>query len=183
MLIVAKFFSDKMYKIIILFILIWLPLALCYAQQDTHNESEDDFLKYSEPESPEAPNIISVFLRMLASLLVILALITLGIFVFKRLREREAYNIDIPLSVLYRLPLGSKESICIVEIGEEVLIVGVTNHNISLLSKIEDEELIYKLKMKRTTNLSFPSTLMSYIKSSSPKVSTIGKNDNLDDNT
>jgi len=140
-----------------------VSLALCYAQE-AQNEPEEDFLEYSEPEAPPVPDLFSTLLRMIASLLVILAFVALGIFAFKKLKYKETKNGGRPLSVLHKLSVGPKESICVVEVGDQILIVGVTNNYISLLSKVEDEDTIDKLRMKNTGNFSFSSNLMSYLK-------------------
>lgn len=44
------------------------------------------------------------------------------------------------------LPLGPKMSVCLVEIAGRVFLLGVTEHNITLLSEIEDEEEIERLQ-------------------------------------
>ena len=158
-----KKYYTQFKTLMLLTIFLAIVSALCYAQ-DTQNDSEEGFLEYSEPETPSTPDLVSTFLRMIASLLVILAFIALGIFAFKKLKYKESNNGGKPLSVLHKLPVGSKESICVVEVGDQILIIGVTNNYISLLSKVEDEDTIDKLRIKSTGNLSFSSSLMSYLK-------------------
>lgn len=156
----------KASMLITIFLLMIVSISLCYAQgKQNANDNGEDFLgEYSEPETPSAPNLISALLRTIASLLVVLAIVALGIYAFKKLKGKEIYSDGKPLSVLHKLPVGSKEFICVVEIGEQVLIVGVTSNYISLLSKVEDKDTIDKLRTKSPESISFSSTLMSYLK-------------------
>ena len=48
--------------------------------------------------------------------------------------------------LLEHLPLGPKMSVCLVEIADRVFLLGVTEHNITLLSEIVDEEEIERLQ-------------------------------------
>ena len=47
--------------------------------------------------------------------------------------------------VLSHLPLGPNRSVCVVEMADRVLLLGVTEHSITLLSEITDEAEIDKL--------------------------------------
>ena len=76
-------------------------------------------------------------LRMVVSLLVVLALIIGSVFLLKRLTP---HNKGHQVSVLSKISLGAKKSICLVKIADEILIIGVTNTNMSLLSKMSAEE-------------------------------------------
>ena len=53
--------------------------------------------------------------------------------------------------LLESLPLGPKMSICLVEIADRVFLLGVTEHNITLLSEIVDEEEIERLQRQSLT--------------------------------
>ena len=47
--------------------------------------------------------------------------------------------------LLSHLPLGPNRSVCIVELGEHVFVLGVTEHSITLLREITDQEEIERL--------------------------------------
>ncbi|WP_196594661.1 flagellar biosynthetic protein FliO [Pectinatus sottacetonis] len=51
------------------------------------------------------------------------------------------------ISLLSHFSLGPNRSICIVDIAGHILILGVTDHNISLLKEITDDEEITKLRL------------------------------------
>lgn len=81
-------------------------------------------------------------IRMIVSLLVVLALIASGVFLLKKIMPYRglAANGNHPIQILSRVPLGQKRSICLVRIADEVLVVGLTNTNISLLSKMNADD-------------------------------------------
>jgi flagellar protein FliO/FliZ len=80
--------------------------------------------------------------RLLASLLFVLALIVGGIYLLKKvpLYKRFATGIKKPVSILSSISLGQKRSISVVRVADEILILGLTNTNISLLSKMKADE-------------------------------------------
>lgn len=76
-------------------------------------------------------------LRMTVSLLVVLALIAAGVFLLKRMSSyRSMSGVKHSVLVLSKVPLGQKKSICLVKVADEILVIGLTNTSISLLSKI-----------------------------------------------
>lgn len=48
--------------------------------------------------------------------------------------------------ILSHVPLGPNRSVCIVELGERVFMLGVTEHQITLLSEVTDKDEIERLK-------------------------------------
>ncbi|MDQ1327946.1 MAG: Flagellar protein [Candidatus Poribacteria bacterium] len=80
--------------------------------------------------------------RLLASLLFVLALIVGGVYLLKKvpLYKRFAIGTKNPVSILSSISLGQKRSISVVRVADEILILGLTNTNISLLSKMKADE-------------------------------------------
>ena len=83
-------------------------------------------------------------LRMTVSLLVVLALIAAGVFLLKKIAPYSGLigsqaHAKHP-TVLSRLSLGQRSSICLIRIADEILVVGITNTNMSLLSKISADD-------------------------------------------
>ena len=79
--------------------------------------------------------------RLLASLLFVLALIVGGVYLLKNnLYKRFAIGIKNPVSILSSISLGQKRSISVVRVADEILILGLTNTSISLLSKMKADE-------------------------------------------
>jgi len=80
--------------------------------------------------------------RLLTSLLFVLALIVGGVYLLKKvpLYKRFAIGIKNPVSILSSISLGQKRSISVVRVADEILILGLTNTSISLLSKMKADE-------------------------------------------
>ena len=84
--------------------------------------------------------------RMIASLLAVLGLIFGGVYLLKKLTPYKGLisNTEHSISVLSRMSLGQKRSICLVKIAGEILVIGLTNSNISVLSKMDADEYYSK---------------------------------------
>ena len=81
-------------------------------------------------------------LRMFASLLVVLALIVGFIFLLKKMPiyKNLMRNAKQPISVVHNFSLGHRRSVCVLKVADEMLILGLTNTNISILSKMNVDE-------------------------------------------
>ncbi|WP_041393938.1 flagellar biosynthetic protein FliO [Photobacterium profundum] len=73
----------------------------------------------------------------LASLVLVVILIIFLAWLLKRMKLSGMQGADGTLKVLKQLPIGQRERIVLLQVGEEQLLVGVTQHNISLLTKLE----------------------------------------------
>jgi flagellar protein FliO/FliZ len=73
----------------------------------------------------------------LASLVLVVILIVFLAWLLKRMKLPGTQGADGALKVLKQLPIGQRERIVLLQVGEEQLLVGVTQHNISLLTKLE----------------------------------------------
>jgi len=82
--------------------------------------------------------------RMITSLLFVLALIIGGVFLLKKLPlyKRLMLGSKNPVSVVTSVSLGHRRSVCVVKVANEMLILGLTNTNISLLSKMNADEFL-----------------------------------------
>jgi len=103
---------------------------------------EEEYLKYEGPNVGSMTNMFSASLRMITVLLVLLALFLFVTFVLKRFQQKRSIQSKGPISVLFQLPVGSKESICLVDVMGEILVLGVTSSQISLLFKVEDTDAL-----------------------------------------
>ena len=63
--------------------------------------------------------------------------------------------------VLSHVPLGPNRSVCIIELGEHVFMLGVTDHQITLLSEVTDAAEIERLKSRSTSNLGSTGAILS----------------------
>ncbi|HIE28972.1 TPA: hypothetical protein EYP66_16985 [Candidatus Poribacteria bacterium] len=144
-------------------LLIYFTQGFSYSQQNKYKEqsgkqndsvaSEGEYLKYESPEVAEMPNMFSASLRMITVLLVLLALFFAVIFGLKRLQQKRGIQGKGPISVLFQLPVGSKESVCLVDAMGEILVLGVTSSQISLLFKVEDAEALKNFRASQSRGL------------------------------
>lgn len=78
-------------------------------------------------------------MRLIASLAVVVGLmLLLARFVGKRYGARAGA----PVQVLHRQPLSRSASVSVISIGGRVLVVGTTDHQVSLLTELDPEDLV-----------------------------------------
>ncbi|PSV23339.1 flagellar biosynthetic protein FliO [Photobacterium leiognathi subsp. mandapamensis] len=73
----------------------------------------------------------------LASLLLVLVIIVFLAWLLKRMRVAGISGNDSGLKVVKQLAVGQRERVVLLQVGEEQMLVGITQHNISLLSKLD----------------------------------------------
>ena len=92
-------------------------------------------------------DFVSSVIKMIASLALVLAGILASYWVVKRfiLKSGGGFGGRNLIQTLATGYLGQKKNITLVEVAGEVLVLGITNNNISLLSKIQDKEKIEEI--------------------------------------
>ncbi|EOV4155406.1 flagellar biosynthetic protein FliO [Vibrio cholerae] len=73
----------------------------------------------------------------LGSLLFVIALILLLAWLLKRMRV-PAFGQQKGLSIIKQLPVGTRERVMIIQVGEEQYLIGVTTQSIQLLAKLDN---------------------------------------------
>jgi flagellar biosynthetic protein FliO len=157
---------DRVGAILMLAFLLYLAFsARCSDQtQDTEIKTQDARLKTQDLRQENgSPNLESQMrsgrtselddgvsdggmldagIRMAVSLLMVLALIAAGVFVLKKVSPYRglAASSGNPVSVISKIPLGQKKSICLVRVADEILVIGLTSANVSLLAKMNAED-------------------------------------------
>jgi len=118
-----------------------LACLFCLISVNSAKAQQDQSDIYTENDIPGISGI-----RMVASLLAVLALIVGGVFLLKKLTPYGGVSASAehPISFLSRVSLGQKKSICLIKIADEILVVGLTNANISVLSKMNADEYYSK---------------------------------------
>jgi len=107
---------------------------------------QEDDLKYEEPTPLPSPSLLGVTVRVIFSLILVvgLAYLVSKCFGHKMMGLTQGNN----LRLLETMPLGTNKAIYIVEIVDEVFVLSVTDHNINILTKIEDPDVIAALREK-----------------------------------
>lgn len=74
----------------------------------------------------------------LGSLVFVIALIIFFAWVLKRMKVPGVIGgSGSAMSIVKQLPVGTKERIAVVQVGEEQFLIGITSQNINMLSKLE----------------------------------------------
>ena len=110
------------------------------------------------------PDLISTAVKMFAALAVLLVLLVLALYVSKRLLGRGGprYSAGM-IRILSSIHVGVKKTITMVEVPGAVLVLGVTNDHIRLLTKIEDESLLDQFEVSE--NQAMPGSFLNHLKS------------------
>jgi flagellar protein FliO/FliZ len=82
--------------------------------------------------------VLELTVRLAASLAVVVGLLL----VLARVAGRRfAGRAGAPIQVLHRQPLSRSSSVAMISVGSRVLLVGSTDHQVSLLAEVDPEEL------------------------------------------
>ena len=96
-----------------------------------------------------APDMLSTAMQMLTALGIVLGGLIVVFYFMKRFLKRDAGGSKEPLiKVIASQHIGIKKNISLVEIPGSILVVGVSNDNISLLTKIEDKVVLDDLRQE-----------------------------------
>ena len=96
-----------------------------------------------------APDAISTTLQMLTALAIVLGGLLVVFYLMKRFLRRDAGGPGNPLiRVLASQYLGVKKNIALVEVPGTVLVLGISNENIRLLTKIEDQSVLDAIRQE-----------------------------------
>ena len=111
--------------------------------QVENGPEEKGFLgDYDSNDVPEAPSSFALLGRLIGSLAVVVGLIVLSAFVFKRMlaKSRQSGGQGHLVNVLQVTPLGGKRQIYVVRVAGRLLVVGAGGDNLSLLAELPDTE-------------------------------------------
>ncbi len=108
---------------------------------------ETGYLEYKEPVITAGSSTLSTFFYILSIVVVFLFVLAGAYFVSKYLGGKMGTGglFGAP-NILGGMPLGQNKSLLFVKLLDTVLVLGVTEHNITLLKEISDEEDIERIK-------------------------------------
>lgn len=90
--------------------------------------------------------------RMFLSLALVVAIIPLALFGIKKLQGvQHKFNRSTPIKIVTVQALGAKEKLMVVEVEQERLLLGVTNHSISLLKTLSDKDIEFSQYLNNGT--------------------------------
>ena len=98
------------------------------------------------------PDMLATAMKMIAALGVVLGgLFVVYYFTRRMTRFNGAGTQDKMIRVLANKFIGVKKNICMVEVPGSVLILGVTNDRITLLSEIDDDAVLERIRHAENT--------------------------------
>ncbi len=110
-------------------------------------ESKNSFLSGKSSKNLQAPSLAASGFKMFYTLALVLGVMFLVFFIFKKTVWKHSLGGDKQLvKVLGSGFLGPRKTISLVEVAGEILIVGISGDTITLLSNIKDEKKIEKIK-------------------------------------
>ena len=97
------------------------------------------------------PDLYSSAIKTFSALALILAVILICFYLVKRFWPRGSglLNTDRLISVITTSPIAPKKMISVIEVGDEILVLGLTDSHITMLTKITEEPAIHRLKTSR----------------------------------
>ncbi len=105
------------------------------------------YLKYQEPLPVEPPDMSSAIIKTVTALAIVLAAVLLISYIAKKVLKKNdmVFGKDKLIRVLGTSYIGVKKAITLLDVAGEVLVIGVTNNNITMLTKLESEGAKSKL--------------------------------------
>ena len=98
-----------------------------------------------------APDVLSIALQMLTALGIVLGGLLIIFYLVKRFLKRDVSGSKEQfIRVIANHYIGLKKNIALVEVPGAILVVGVSNDNISLLTKIEDQTVLDGIRQDRS---------------------------------
>ena len=105
------------------------------------------YLKYQEPLPVEPPDMSSAIFKTITALAIVLAAVLLISYIAKKVLKKNdiVFGKDKLIRVLGTSYIGVKKAITLLDVAGEGLVIGVTNNNITMLTKLESEDAKSKL--------------------------------------
>jgi flagellar biosynthetic protein FliO len=105
-------------------------------------------------------SLLSSFLKMVFALAIVLGLLIGVMYFIRNFMQHQAPSADNQalINILSSRYLGPKSSIILVEVMEQVIVVGITGQQMTPLAHIDDPLSIAKIKSQRTQPPSSPFT-------------------------
>ena len=118
------------------------------------DKKNSPFSQSFESSNPQTMDVMPSGLRMVSMLLLVVAFMLLLFYLFKKfvLKNTPFGGSGKLVQVLGTGFLGPRNNIALVEVAGDVLVLGISNDNITLLSHIEDEEKIADIKSHSSKN-------------------------------
>ncbi len=119
-------------------------------------------------------------LKMLSALALVLGLMVVAMYFLKKFMNRTGGSVETDefVKIISTRYLGPKNSIVILDVLDHVIVVGISNQQISLLTEIDDRESLDRLKTMRGRRVQSPALMdqLTLYKRKLKALSFMGKN-------
>ena len=94
------------------------------------------------------PDLYTTAIKTFSILAIMLAVILIGFYLVKRFWPKGSGFMSAHqwVKVITATSIAPKKMISLVEVGDEILVLGLTDSHISLLTKVTDEQMIHSLR-------------------------------------
>lgn len=132
-----------------------LTLLLAFPVSGAAQEAQEGYLKYQEPAaSVETTSWVSTLAYVLSLIATFAAVLGFAYFTSRFLGQKLGNLSSGPSNkILATLPLGANRGVYVVEVAGKCLVLGVTDHGITLLQEIVDEAEIEKIRLQKAEHL------------------------------
>ena len=102
----------------------------------------------TEPTTFTQPDLYTTAIKTFSTLAIMLAVILIGFYLVKRFWPKGSGFMSAHqwVRVITATSIAPKKMISLVEVGDEILVLGLTDSHISLLTKVTDEQMIHSLR-------------------------------------
>lgn len=130
-------------------------MQLLYSIVTSAAEIDETSIQLNLPQSTELVVTQNEFgIRYVLGLVVVAILLAAGIILIKRLNRISPRKLSpIKMKVMNQLPLGAKKKLAVIEVAGEHILIGVTDHHISLIKSLSllDEDLSDSVVVTKNT--------------------------------
>ncbi|MDF2635443.1 MAG: flagellar biosynthetic protein FliO [Pelosinus sp.] len=147
--------SVLVMMVCVVFVFCAVSVSLVQAAQEAPSQSSGYLSNYQDTSTaqPAQSSWLSTVAYLISLVMVFVFVVGLAYFASRFLGKKfGTVNLGKSSKILESLQLGTNQAIYVVEIAGEVLLIGVTDHNITLLNKITDELEIGKLRSQADFN-------------------------------
>lgn len=132
-----------LFKVVVGIALAIIPFAGAYANTD------GGYLQYSNPAANSPPSTLSTISYIFSLLITFAIVVSLAYFTSRVLSRKWSPAVHGRNMIVHdTISLGVNKLLYLVEVGDKVLLLGVTDHNISFLQEFTDEKVIMELRSK-----------------------------------
>jgi flagellar biosynthetic protein FliO len=99
----------------------------------------------------ETISLLSSFLKMIFALAIVLGLLVGVMYFFKRFMQNtdSAMDDQALINIISTKYLGAKNSIILLDISDKIIVVGISNQQMTTLAHIDDPLAVAKIKINR----------------------------------